>query len=172
MQDCPQSRDQQKHTLAAEVLRRSGHLRLVAMGQSMLPTLWPGDRLTVRAIQFDDVAAGDVVLFAREDRFFIHRVLRKCDSAGGSTGPSLVTRGDSMRTADAPVSPEELLGKVVSVSRNQTSDLPVGSRWSRWVGLVLAYFDLFRRIVLHLHAWRSRDAVASSEFVAREIPLR
>jgi hypothetical protein len=172
MQDCPQSRDQQKHSLAAEVLRRSGHLRLVAMGQSMLPTLWPGDRLTVCAIQFDDVAAGDVVLFAREDRFFIHRVMRKCDSAVGSTGPSLVTRGDSMRTADAPVSPEELLGKVVSVSRNQTTDLPVlrGSRWSRWVGLVLAYSDLLRRIVLRLQ--RSRDAVARSEFVAREIPLR
>lgn len=170
MQDCPQSRDQQKHSLAAEVLRKSGHLRLAATGQSMLPTIWPGDRLTVRAIQFDDVASGDVILFTREDRFFIHRVLRKCDSTGGSTGPSLVTRGDSMREADAPVSPEELLGKVVSVSRNQTSDLPVGSRWSRWVGLVLAYFDLFRRIVLSLHARRSHDAVASSEFVAREIP--
>jgi hypothetical protein len=79
-----------------------------------------------------------------------------------------------MRAADAPVSPEELLGKVVSVSRDQAKDLPVprGSRWRRWVGLVLAYFDLFRRIVLRLHAWRSRDAVASSEFVAREIPLR
>jgi hypothetical protein len=78
-----------------------------------------------------------------------------------------------MREADAPVSPQELLGKVVSVSRDQAKDLPVprGSRWSRWVGLVLAYFDLFRRIVLRLHAWRSRDAVGSSEFVAREIPL-
>ena len=79
-----------------------------------------------------------------------------------------------MRTADAPVSPEELLGKVVSVSRDQAKDLPVprGYRWNRWVGLVLAYSDLLRRIVLRLHAWRSRDAVASAEFVAREIPLR
>jgi hypothetical protein len=63
MQHCPQSRAQQKHSLAAEVLRRSGRLRLVAMGQSMMPILWPGDRLTVRAIQFDDVTAGDLVLF-------------------------------------------------------------------------------------------------------------
>jgi len=78
-----------------------------------------------------------------------------------------------MRAADAPVSPEELLGRVVSVSRNHAKDFPVrGSRWSRWVGLVLAYSDLLRRIVLRLHAWRSRDAVAGSEFVAREIPLR
>jgi len=173
MQDRPQSRDQQKHSLAAEVLRKSGHLRLAAMGQSMLPTLWPGDRLTVRAIQFDDVAAGDVVLFTREDRFFIHRVLRKCDSAGGSRRPSLVTRGDSMRAADAPVSPEELLGRVVSVSRDQTEELPpLGSRWSRWVGLVLAHSDLLRRVVLRLHAWRRSDTDASSEFAAREIPLR
>jgi hypothetical protein len=143
------------------------------MGQSMLPTLWPGDLLTVCAVQFDEVAAGDVVLFTREDRFFIHRVLRKRDSAGGSTGPILVTRGDSMRAADAPVSPEELLGKVVSVSRNYAKDLPVrGSRWSRWVGLVLAYSDLLRRMVLRLRARRSRGGAASSEFVAREIPLQ
>lgn len=173
MQDCRQSRDQQKHSLAAEVLRKSGHLRLAAMGQSMLPTLWPGDLLTVRAIQFDEVSAGDVVLFAREDRFFIHRVLRKCDPTAESTGPSLVTRGDSMRAADSPVWPEELLGKVVSVSRNQAKDFPVrGSRVSRWVGLGLAYSDLLRRIVLRLHAWLNRDTVASSDFAAREIPLQ
>jgi signal peptidase I len=172
MQDCPQSRDQQKHSLAAEVLRKSGHLRLAAMGQSMLPTLWPGDLLTVRRVQFDEVAVGDVVLFAREDRFFIHRVLGKHDSAGGSTGPSLVTRGDSMRAADAPVSPEELLGRVVSASRNHAADLAVpGASWfSQSVGFTLAHWDLLRRMVLRLHAWRSRDAAASSEFVAREIP--
>jgi hypothetical protein len=173
MQDRPQSRDQQKHSLAAEVLRKSGRLRLAAMGQSMLPTLWPGDLLNVCAVQFDEVAAGDVVLFTREDRFFIHRVLGNRDSAGGSTGPSLVTRGDSMRTADAPVLPEELLGRVVSVSRNHVKDFPVGgARWSRWVGLVLAYSDLLRRMVLRLHAWRSRDGAASAEFVGREIPLQ
>jgi len=78
-----------------------------------------------------------------------------------------------MRAADAPVSPEELLGKVVSVSRNYAKDLPVrGSRWSRRVGLVLAYSDLLRRMVLRLRARRSRDGAASSEFVAREIPLQ
>ena len=71
------SREQHKHLLASEVLRASGTLRLTAPGHSMLPTLWPGDLLTVEARSIDQVQAGDVVLFTRENRFFVHRVLRK-----------------------------------------------------------------------------------------------
>lgn len=173
MEPCPHSRDQQKHSLATEVLHSTGQLRLAAMGQSMLPTIWPGDVLSIRAIQFEQVRAGDVILFTRDDRFFIHRVVRKF-ATGGSGGPRLVTRGDSMRATDAPVSPEELLGKVESVSRNRKMKLPVPqlSSLRRGAGVILAYSDLLRRLALRLHAWCSSDAIASTEIVVREIPLR
>lgn len=175
MQPCPQSREQQKHSLATEVLRGTGQLRLAAMGQSMLPAIWPGDLLSIRAIEMDQVQPGDVILFTREGRFFIHRVVQMREAATESTGRSLVTRGDSMRESDAPVSPEELLGRVETANRNGAGELPVlqASGWMRAAGRMLAYSDLLRRVALRLHAWRSRDRVVNNtEVVAREIPLR
>lgn len=43
----------------------------------MLPTLWSGDRLTIRQRSIEQMMPGDVVLFAREGRSFIHRMRRK-----------------------------------------------------------------------------------------------
>ena len=40
--------DEAKHDLAAEVLRQFGEVRLKVTGASMLPSVWPGDVLTVR----------------------------------------------------------------------------------------------------------------------------
>jgi len=54
------------------------------------PTLWPGDLLTVETTTFEQVQIGDIVLYQRSGRFFIHRVLRK-SSATGSDRHSLVT---------------------------------------------------------------------------------
>lgn len=86
MPESVQSRDQFKQSLAAEVLWTTGSLRLAAFGYSMLPTLWPGDLLTIQAQSFDQIQAADVVLFARVERFFIHRVLRRLEMGGH--GPS------------------------------------------------------------------------------------
>lgn len=170
MESCPQSREPDKHSLAAEVLRNTGKLRLVARGHSMLPALWPGDLLNIEAAGLDRVRAGDVVLFIREGRFFIHRVVGRNES----TRPSLVTRGDSMPQADAPVFAEELLGRVVSFQRHRTrsSGVPPCCWWRRCLGLVLAYSDHLRSVALGVHGGRTRNLAANSEFVAQEAQLR
>jgi hypothetical protein len=108
-----------------------------------------------------------VVLLAREDRFFVHRILRKCAAGAGKF---LVTRGDAMQEADAPVSPDELLGKVVSVQYGaQNFPVAVCSRLRRWVGLILAYSARLRSVALRWHAWRSRNRDANLS--PREVPL-
>jgi signal peptidase I len=99
--------------LAGEILRTSGTLRLRVTGWSMLPTLWPGDTLTVEQTSSEAVAPGDIVLFARDRRFFVHRVIEK---KSGDQG--IQTRGDAMPQMDPPVSNRELLGRVVSIVRN------------------------------------------------------
>jgi phage repressor protein C with HTH and peptisase S24 domain len=66
-------REHSKHNLAVEVLQKTGVLRLTAFGYSMLPTLFPGDILTVKAELLPAIQTGDVVLFTRQGRFFIHR---------------------------------------------------------------------------------------------------
>ncbi len=100
-----------KCELAAEVLRSSGRLRLQVTGWSMLPSIWPGDTLTVEQVGFPKVAEGEIILFRRERRLFAHRVVR-------SEGSDMITRGDSMAAADPPVDGDEVLGRVVFIIRN------------------------------------------------------
>src|SRR5437773_2244681 len=45
-----------KCDLASQVLRSTGELRLRALGLSMLPSLWPGDILSIQSCTFEDVA--------------------------------------------------------------------------------------------------------------------
>ena len=99
-----------KRNLAAAILRSSGTLQLRATGTSMLPTLWPGDCLTIQSYNFEDAETGDLVLYARGGRLFVHRVMRKCRL--GETH-SLITRGDCMTEEDPPVEENDLLGKVI-----------------------------------------------------------
>jgi signal peptidase I len=140
-----------KHNLADEVLRTTGVLRLAAFGYSMLPTLWPGDVLIVQAHAFDQLQPGDVVLFSRDGRFFIHRILRRLED-----GSRLLTRGDAMPDPDAPVSANALLGKVVSVERGSLPvPIPRCSWLRRLLGLILAYSSRLRSLALRWHSWRS-----------------
>ena len=143
-----------KHNLAIEVLREKGHLRLAAFGYSMLPTLWPGDLVSIEKRTVDQIQPDEIVLFVRHGRFFIHRALRvlKTDSE-----TRLLTRGDAMPYPDVPVREHELLGRVVSVKRGQKDAVVLhGSFMRRCAGLVLAYSDKVRSLTLHWHAWRSR----------------
>jgi hypothetical protein len=172
MELCPPTREPHKHGLAAEVLRNNGKLRLVARGHSMLPTLWPGDLLHIEATAFDRVHPGDVVLFGRDDRFYIHRILSRGEAGDGSARPSLVTRGDSMPEEDAPVFAEELLGRVVSLERRgKVSPVPGCSRMRRALGQMLGSSDRLRSVALRIHGWRTRNFQANAEFVPRELRI-
>jgi hypothetical protein len=102
--------------LAAETLRSSRTLRLKVAGWSMVPTLWPGDTLVIEPADRGAVRPGDIVLFARHQRFIAHRVV---GSASLTLG--IQTRGDAMTQMDAPVSTRELLGRVMSIERNGKS---------------------------------------------------
>ena len=53
---------------------------------------------------------GDVVLFSRNGRLFVHRVVEM-------SGGAVVTRGDSMLNADPPVAVSDVLGLVESIER-------------------------------------------------------
>ena len=68
--------------LAAESLRVSGGLRLRVRGESMLPTLWPGDVVEIASCSEDDVRAGEIVLALRDGRFFLHRLIARSAADG------------------------------------------------------------------------------------------
>jgi len=100
-----------RSALVADVLRGSGRLRLRARGEihgeSMLPTLWPGDVVKIESCSLEDVRPGEIVLALREDRLVLHRLVALCEPDG------FLLRGDSVRSLDPLLPAEALLGRLV-----------------------------------------------------------
>ena len=140
------SREHIKQNLVADVLRRTGRVQLIAFGYSMLPSVWPGDQLTIETRAFDEVQREDVVVYARSRRLFIHRALWVAENR-------IVTRGDAMPSADAPVQPEELMGIVTAIRQvdGNNKPVPVSSCARRLIGLALTYSGRLRSLALR---WR------------------
>ena len=103
-----------KSDLAGEVLRSFGPLRLLAIGWSMLPVVWPGDTLVVERVSQEEVCIGDVVVVGRDGRLCAHRVVA---TAGDAGNPQWITQGDALPVADRPVAGNELLGRVAYLIR-------------------------------------------------------
>lgn len=100
--------------LVTEVVGAFGSVRLRVTGTSMAPAVQPGDLLSVRHVDLGEASAGDIVLVARGDRLFAHRVV---DRGGTSNDPYILTRGDRLLENDPPVFQSHLLGRVVSIER-------------------------------------------------------
>jgi hypothetical protein len=123
--------------LAAESLRASGRLRLRVRGESMLPTLWPGDVVEIARCSVEEVRPGEIVLAMRGGRFFLHRFVGRSQQSG------FLLRGDSMPAADPVFSREALLGRV--------ADSRPLSLWSRVIGRLFSYYGPALRLGLKLH---------------------
>lgn len=100
--------------LLAEQLRSGGAVSLRVFGGSMWPWLRSGDTLHVRREDAARIHAGDIVLFLRHGRLYAHRVIRK---TWRDSRAVLVTKGDALPRADSPLTPGELLGRVLRVRR-------------------------------------------------------
>lgn len=100
--------------LSAELLQRGERLSLRVNGSSMLPSLFPGDLLTFRRCAPEEIVVGDIVLFMREGRCFVHRVAERM---AGAASPRLRTRGDALPACDAPLVETEVLGRLAVVER-------------------------------------------------------
>ena len=108
-----------KHALqcemAAEVLQSSGNLRLQVTGWSMLPSVFPGDTLIIERVHGDSVRKGEIVLYGRDRRLFVHRVIER---RGHANEAAILTCGDAMPAPDRPISRDAVLGRVAYIVRN------------------------------------------------------
>jgi Peptidase S24-like len=138
--------------LAAQVLASGGTVRLCVRGNSMLPSLWPGDILTIESACPAPVI-GDIVLVLHNHRPLIHRLLKKQDFDGRH---QWVTRGDAVPRSDPPVESSALLGRVSAIERNRRVIVPRGrlSSATRLLAWVLCHWDRFRSVCLRMHSFR------------------
>jgi signal peptidase I len=107
--------------LAEEIVRKFGEVRLRVVGTSMVPSIIPGDLVSIHRASLQDIFPGEIVLFLQQGRLIAHRVVDRKTMATEDRPeePCLITRGDRVRRIDPPVSSAELLGRVVSIERNE-----------------------------------------------------
>ena len=141
--------------LAADVLHRFGEVRFVAYGSSMIPSIYPGDLLTVRSESIAGARCGEIVLFLLAGRFFVHRVMRKWPERNRIV---FATRGDALTQEDPSVDASQLLGRVTSILRHGKHVKPA-TRLNPWTKLLrwgVRNSDTFAKTLLAAHLLRTR----------------
>jgi hypothetical protein len=153
MEELLEFRDNPELHLVAEVLASGGTVKLRAFGNSMLPSLWPGDILTIEGARRIPPVPGDIVLVLKNQRPFIHRVEGKRESNGRV---QWITRGDAIPESDPPVDECELLGRISSIQRHRRVLIPRRqiSHSARLLAWMLYRWDRFRGICLRVHLLR------------------
>jgi signal peptidase I len=118
--------------ICTELLHQGHQVEFKAPGDSMYPTICDGDLITVETIKPAAVIAGDIILYEHKSKVTVHRVMRilkrsEKNLRSALQGPQdrslsetleFIFRGDAAIHDDAPVSSEQILGKVVSIERN------------------------------------------------------
>jgi hypothetical protein len=141
--------------LAGEVLRKFGEIRFVARGCSMIPSIYPGDLLTVHSHHIADARHGQIVLCLREGRFWAHRVIRKWQEGNRFL---FTTRGDAHAHEDPSLDEHQLLGRVVSIVRyGKSLDITqIENFWTRVIRLGVRNSSSLARTLLRRHSLRMR----------------
>jgi hypothetical protein len=153
--DVSQSAHETRLDLAAEVLHRFGEVRFVARGSSMIPSIYPGDMVTVSSEGVMDARCGEIVLCLVGGRFFVHRVMRKWAERHRIV---FATRGDALAQEDPSVDGTQLLGQVILIVRRGKS-VGITSRanpWTRCMRWGVRNSSAFAKILLATHSLRSK----------------
>ncbi len=82
----------------------------------MVPSIWPGDELLIQRAS-GRLKPGEIVAWQDSQRIFIHRIVEAQEVTR-----TVLTRGDRLNLSDPPFSPQQLIGVVTHVIRN---DVPV-----------------------------------------------
>jgi len=136
---------QHKLELAITLLRSGCPILLRVLGSSMLPSIWPGDILTIEKSTPDRIRPGSIVFTCPDNQATIHRLLKK-------EGAGFVTRGDSMPQSDPPLNASEILGKVTTIQRGLSSWEPrrTVSVPAQILAAMIAHSDWCRSVALRL----------------------
>jgi signal peptidase I len=151
--DASHSGEQVRMDLLAETLRQHGEARLVGLGCSMIPSIYPGDLITVRAASPSEISTGEVVLVFRERRFWIHRLVCRV-----STGKEflLTTKGDALDQTDPRVGSNQILGRVIRIDRYGRVVEPQAAVLKWIFSFLLRRSNLVVKLFLASHSLRTR----------------
>jgi len=135
--------------MAMELLQNRNMVRFQAPGVSMSPFIRHHEMITVKPCSHRDITFGDIILYhgfgnqsphssiPLEDKKIVHRFLWRREADGELR---LITKGDNNYHCDSPVSPHQVLGKVVKIEKNGWKlrlDTPFGRLLNTLCGLAI-----------------------------------
>jgi signal peptidase I len=100
--------------LILEELGNGKEIALRVSGKSMHPIIRQGDFIRLEKCPPGALAIGDIITFKKDGNYFTHRLLwirRR------GNGIRLITKGDNETNTDPPVSPSQIIAKVVAIKR-------------------------------------------------------
>jgi hypothetical protein len=104
--------------IALDALARGISVTFRAAGDSMWPAIHDGDLINVVPASAEDLRIGDVLLCRSGTRLLAHRLVAITEGAGDRW---LHLRGDAKGGCDAPVRAADVLGRVESVLRGDST---------------------------------------------------
>ncbi len=127
-------------------IRSQGSVCLRVLGGSMTPWIRSGDLVFIKRSDFARLSVGNVVLFERDARFFVHRIIERVRPAtGGKAAPLLITKGDALDGEDTPISAAEFLGRATRIHRGRRH-IDLESFTQVLLGRLLARFSRMSRL--------------------------
>ena len=136
------------------------------IGSSMNPTLKPGDRLDTVPCYWQEIRRGDVIVFISpaDESKTVHRVIF-VDSNG------LRTQGDNCNRIDPwVISPDQIVGRVISVQRGNRRRRIFGGYWGRiFAGTARALYVIDSHASVLLRP--VYDRLARSGILRRWVPV-
>lgn len=101
--------------LIFELLSQGLTVEFQVTGSSMAPLIRSHDVLSVTPVATEDLRSGHVIAWKRgRDSLVVHRIISITDG-------SIVTRGDTVNSADGPIDSSQVVGKAVAVNRSGRS---------------------------------------------------
>ena len=110
------------HLLLREIGLSGRNPTLVIRGNSMLPMLRDGQRVTVDCSPARKVRKGEIILFQKAETLVVHRVL---SVRSGKRGLSYIEKGDN-QVACGFVDHEEVVGVVTEIDGREDGVTPTG----------------------------------------------
>ena len=130
--------------LSGDLLSLGLGVRFRAPGTSMHPTIRHGDVITVEPVAPSKLKKGDIILHRFQGDIIAHRIVNIEEKNG--CGLTFILRGDASTTCDAPVKPEQVLGKVVGLERDNRPIDPNSLRVRVWSMLYLLLVRVERSV--------------------------
>lgn len=105
--------DVDRHHELMTLLKEKNKFCFHALGYSMLPFIWNGDKVCI--LCSDKVSVGDIILYQRNNGYVLHRLISIKKTP---ENVQYICKGDYLSHADPPIKKSQIQGKVVEIENN------------------------------------------------------